>query len=464
MDKKTTVILGAGMMGLCAADELARRSDQRIILLEKEEESGGLCRGVQIRDQIFDYGPHAFWTKLQSSFDYCQRICGDDLLDVGLKDVRIFFRGTEYPYPLRMGTTLLRLDKKESLACIFDFAKVYIRNLFWQPKCASFEDHIKNYFGKTLYNIFFRDYTTKVWGIPPTQLAASFAAERIPKIKLSKALLDTLLLFGKKRNITQQAGKYLPSHLYYPKYGFRGFVQQLTKMISSKVEIHLNTSVSKVTPLENGKVKVEYGNHSIECDYLVSSLPVNTTVRLMDPSLTEVQNAMNGLQFRKISLVFLVIKKPRVYDYQWVYYQDPSICMHRVYETKGFGTGVSPNPNETGLCVEVTNRENWDSETLVSRVIKDFEKLNLFQRADVLEVKHVDLPHAYPLYDLHYRAKVETLMSYLSQQKNIITTGRQGLFVYIDTDHCMEMARHIADHIVDKKPIDPLYSVIAAHG
>ncbi len=457
-----TVILGAGMMGLCAAEELSRRGNHDVLVLERENETGGICRGVKLKDETFDFGPHGFWTQFQSSFDYCKRICGEDLLDLGLKEVSIHFRGKEYPYPLKIGATLMKLEPMESLRCMLSFAKVYVRNLFIQPTSDSFETYIQNYFGHELYKIFFKEYTTKVWGMPPTQLAASFAAERIPKITLKKMIRDVYRRFFKAGKTKQFAGKYDMSHMYYPKFGFRGFVAKLTETISSRgakietgAEVYaIETQDSRATAI---KYRVNGVEKRIECDQIISTLPIDDLSRML-------QGPNVQLSYRKISFVFLVIKRPRIYEHQWVYYQDPDIYMNRVYETKAFGPFVSPKDDETGLCVEATNRDNLSHEQLTKRVINDFVRLNIFRADEVLAAKVIEVEHGYPLYGLDYKASLDTFIQHTSKFKNIVTTGRQGLFIYVDTDHCMKMAEIITDHLLENKPLDGLYSVVAAHG
>jgi protoporphyrinogen oxidase len=462
MNQSKTIILGGGMMGLCAAEELSRRGHKNLLVLEQENETGGICRGVKVREEIFDFGPHGFWTQYQSSFDYCQRICGDDLLDLGLKEVSIHFRGKEYPYPLKIGETLRRLPLNESIMCMLSFAKVYLRNLILPPKCDSFETYIQNYFGKGLYNIFFRGYTQKVWGISPTKLAASFAAERIPKITLRKMIRDFYRRVFKASKTKKSMGKYDMSHMYYPKFGFRGFVKQLTETSERRgVAIECGAEVTAIET-DGGKaraVRFRTGGveKRVECDQIISTLPIDVLSKMLSgPSVP--------ITFRKISFVFLVVKRPRVYNHQWVYYQDPDIYMHRVYETKAFGQFVSPKSDETGICVEITNRDNLSAEALTNRVLADFERLGVFAPKEVIASQVIEVEHGYPLYDLNYKASLDTLIKHTAQFKNIITAGRQGLFIYVDTDHCMKMAEIIADHMFEGKPLDKLYSVVAAHG
>ena len=54
----------------------------------------------------------------------------------------------------------------------------------------SFEDWVANRFGRKLFNIFFKTYTEKVWGIPTSELSADWAAQRIKGLSLSRAVIN----------------------------------------------------------------------------------------------------------------------------------------------------------------------------------------------------------------------------------------------------------------------------------
>src|SRR5260370_3554913 len=57
----------------------------------------------------------------------------------------------------------------------------------------SFEDWTRNQFGWRLYNIFFKTYTEKVWGISTKELSADWAAQRIKSLDLWLVLKSALL-------------------------------------------------------------------------------------------------------------------------------------------------------------------------------------------------------------------------------------------------------------------------------
>ena len=50
-----------------------------------------------------------------------------------------------------------------------------------------------NRFGRQLFEIFFRSYTEKVWGMPTSEISADWAAQRIKGLSLIGAVASALL-------------------------------------------------------------------------------------------------------------------------------------------------------------------------------------------------------------------------------------------------------------------------------
>src|SRR5687767_15599567 len=78
----------------------------------------------------------------------------------------------------------------------------------------NFEEWVTNRFGKRLYEIFFKTYTEKVWGIPCTEIRAEWAAQRIQGLSLAKAILNAAQLQKRSESI-----KTLIDRFQYPRLG-----------------------------------------------------------------------------------------------------------------------------------------------------------------------------------------------------------------------------------------------------
>ena len=93
-------------------------------------------------------------------------------------------------------------------------------NMFKRAE-TSLEDFYINRFGTPLYNMFFKHYTEKVWGLPPSKLDASWGRQRVNGISISTLLKNFTRQKAHPRNDIRQEGveKSLISNFLYPKLG-----------------------------------------------------------------------------------------------------------------------------------------------------------------------------------------------------------------------------------------------------
>ena len=85
----------------------------------------------------------------------------------------------------------------------------------------TFEQWVTNRFGRRLYEIFFKTYTEKVWGMPCDEMSADWAAQRIKGLSLWGAVVDGLkrsLGLNKRPNDGMQT-KTLLETFRYPRLG-----------------------------------------------------------------------------------------------------------------------------------------------------------------------------------------------------------------------------------------------------
>lgn len=99
-----------------------------------------------------------------------------DVLIIGAgPDGRFFY------YPIRLFDTLLKLGLLESARALVSYIQ---SRLFPYAQEENFEEWVSNRFGRRLYEIFFKTYTEKVWGIPYREIKAEWAAQRIKGLSL----------------------------------------------------------------------------------------------------------------------------------------------------------------------------------------------------------------------------------------------------------------------------------------
>ena len=165
--KHRVVIIGAGPAGLTAGYELARNGYQAEVLEADSRYVGGLARTVEYRGFRFDIGGHRFFSKNREIEALWTELLGPRMLECGRLS-RVYYRGRFFKYPLEPLDALKNLGPLEALRSLISYIQVQR-----QPPShiTSFEDWVVSAFGRRLYEIFFKTYTEKVWGIPAVRLA-----------------------------------------------------------------------------------------------------------------------------------------------------------------------------------------------------------------------------------------------------------------------------------------------------
>src|SRR5262249_1019759 len=147
-----------------------------------------------------------------------QEIVPDDFMG-GRRLSRIFYGGKFYSYPLSAFEALRNLGIVTSAACMLSYALARATPIA-EPK--SFHDWVRNQFGERLFQIFFKTYTEKVWGMSCDEISADWAAQRIKGLDLRVAVTNALkrsLGIGRKPAAGGDVVKTLIETFQYPRRG-----------------------------------------------------------------------------------------------------------------------------------------------------------------------------------------------------------------------------------------------------
>src|SRR6185312_12123016 len=184
MSLPSTIIIGAGPAGLTAAYLLTKQGAPVTVLEADPTYVGGIARTETYKGFHFDIGGHRFFSKSKEVEDFWTEILGDDLLERPRLS-RIYYGGKYYSYPLKGLEALFNLGPVEAARCVLSYGVARARPNN-NPK--NLEEWVSNQFGQRLYEIFFKTYTEKVWGMDCRELSADWAAQRIKGVSLLSAL------------------------------------------------------------------------------------------------------------------------------------------------------------------------------------------------------------------------------------------------------------------------------------
>jgi protoporphyrinogen oxidase len=449
IDASNIVIIGAGPAGLTAAWELIKK-DVTPIVIEADDQVGGISRTVERDGWRFDIGGHRFFTKVARVQSFWHEVLGDDDFLTRDRLSRIYYGGQFYDYPIKPLNALANLGPIESVRCVASYVWTKLR----PPKDqADFESWVAARFGWRLYRIFFKTYTEKVWGVPATEIRSDWAAQRIKGLSLPSAVLNAF-----RMSYTQTKHTSLIDRFEYPRLG-PGMMWERTSELVQRAdgEVRLNTRVESLLRDQHGVVIAvihgDRGRETIEVDHVISSMPLGELALAMSPPPPEaVVNAAKSLSHRDFLTVALVVPESSSFSDNWIYVHDPTVKLGRVQNFRSWSPDMV-KPGRTCLGLEYfvfEGDELWGmaDDDLIAFATEEITRIALIDAGVVEAGFVVRVPQAYPVYDADYADHIEVIRTWLSSDvPNVHPVGRNGMHRYNNQDHSMLTAMLAVENI-----------------
>ncbi|MGY1824146.1 NAD(P)/FAD-dependent oxidoreductase [Geodermatophilus sp. SYSU D00079] len=447
-----SVVIGAGPAGLTAAHQLVQRG-LPVTVLEADTVVGGISRTVERDGWRFDIGGHRFFTKVPEVERWWHEMLSDDEFLSRPRLSRIHYAGRLFDYPLRPLNALRGLGPVEAVRCMASYVAARLRPPADQ---SHFEGWVSARFGRRLYEIFFKTYTEKVWGIPATEIQADWAAQRIKDLDLWRAVLHAVRP-GSGRQITT-----LIDRFQYPRTG-PGLMWERTleRVREGGAVVRLGARCTAVHRDAGGAVAVDVTTEAggpprrIEADHVISSMPLPELVLAMDPPApAHVREAAEGLSHRDFLTVALVVPEEAGFPDNWIYIHSPEVRVGRI-QNFGSWSPFLVKDGRTCLGLEYFVDEGdrtWESddETLVELATAELVRLGLVEADQVERGFVVRMPKAYPVYDAGYDQRVDVIRRWLEEAvPNVHPVGRNGMHKYNNQDHSMVTAMRTVENIAD---------------
>ena len=450
--ERRVLIIGGGPAGLTAAFEL-QQAGWRVTVFEKDGRVGGLSRTDQYKGYRYDIGGHRFFSKSVVVNEWWEMMLGGEFLNRPRMS-RIFYDGKFFDYPLKAVNALLGLGLFEALRCALSYG--YAR-IFPAKEEKNFEQWVSNRFGKRLFTIFFKTYTEKVWGMPCSELSADWAAQRIKNLNLlvavRKALFGNLLSRG-------QVVTSLIDEFKYPRLGPGQMWERVAdRLAQGGAPVRLDTCV-KTIHCEDGRVVAitvvdQDGNeHYEEGDEIIASMPLGELVQALSPAAPpDVLEAASGFRYRGFLTVGLIIDSADTFPDNWIYVHSPNVKVGRIQNFRAWSPYMIPDAGRSSLGLEYfvqEGDETWSmpDDELVELGRREVAALGLVRPEQVLDGCVIRMSKAYPVYDDHYKARVDRIREHLATVAgNLQTVGRNGQHRYNNQDHSMLTAIYAARNI-----------------
>ena len=443
---KTMLVLGGGPAGLTAGYLLGKEGHQAVVL-EAEDQVGGLAKTVERDGYRFDLGGHRFFTKSQEVNDLWHEVMGDEFL-LRPRMSRIYWNNRYLDYPLRGPDVIKKLGPIELARCMASYARAAAKR---NKVDNSLEDWVTNRFGKRLFELFFKTYNEKVWGAPASEIRAEWAAQRIKGLSFFSAARAAF--FGNKGNKV----KSLISEFNYPRYGPGQMWERMADAIVAQGgEVRLEAPVERIELVGSRVVEVEAGGEIYALpDSVISSLPLREVVEMVHPHAPrEVQDAARGLNYRDFLTVALVVDGEDLFPDNWIYIHEPKVQVGRIQNYRSWSPWMVPDPSKACVGLEYfcfAGDELWTmaDDDLVELAASELEQLGLVERSKVERGYVTRVPKAYPIYDSNYDGRVDTIRKWLDGIENLQQVGRNGLHRYNNSDHSMLTAMRAVENALE---------------
>ena len=445
MKKKKVAIIGAGPAGITAAYELTKKGHE-VEVFEAGAEVGGLSRTIDLWNQRIDLGPHRFFSNDTQVNKVWLEVVGEVYRMVD-RLTRIYYKKKIYYYPLKPFDAIKKLGLGTAFLCVLSYMK---ERVFPVKKDGSFENWVIGRFGYRLYSIFFKTYSEKLWGIPCTELDEDFAAQRIKKLSLFKAVWNAMFSGGKTKHKT------LVDQFAYPTGGTGMVYERMQKYIEENGgKVHLKTPVKKVNckDLKVNSLELNSGETK-EYDHIISSMPITQLVNNMQEVPGEVKAANNQLKFRNTILVYLKVEGQDVFPDNWLYVHANDLQMGRITNFCNWVPEINNGEKSTIVVAEYwayNEDEIWKAgdQTLIELAKEELRKTGLIGELEISDGHVVKIPKCYTVYNRGYKEPLKKVEAHLTNIEGLSVIGRYGAFKYNNQDHSILMGLLAAENIAD---------------
>lgn len=432
-------VIGAGPTGLSAALHLVKTSRScEVDLYEAAPEVGGLSRSFYLFDHIVDLGPHRFFTQDKKIMDFWYELTEGRCHKVE-RQTSILYNNRHIGYPIKAADLLRALPLTTKFKIFNSFLK---RKKYQNQDGKNFSTTMRYRFGDSLYELFFKNYTERLWGVADTDLSASVAYQRIGGFGLSQAIGHAL-----KSLLSQVDDSFM-----YPETGCGQVWQTACEhFLNYGGNLHTSTPVMAIEKKDKGYL-LTTAKGSRQYDFVLNTMPLSQFISIYKNGPTWLAEQAQKLKFRSTVLVYVEVNGASRFKDQWIYINSENISTGRITNFSNWGIQKNDSQATHVLCLEywcTSKDELWNQEDPLwhDMARQDLIKIG-YSELQLRRFQTYRLPNTYPVITNESEAFMESFAQELESHKHLHTVGRGGAFKYNNQDHCIEMGLRAAKSVL----------------
>lgn len=321
-------VIGGGMSGLAIANML-KDTNNNVIVFEKDSRPGGMIKCDVVEGCLFHRtGGHVFNTKRKDVLEwFWKHFDAEKEFTKTYRNSTVVIKGgasENIPYPIE--NHMYCFNEKIQKCFISDLIDIAVRK--GQDRPQNFDEFLRQRFGNTLYEMYFRPYNYKVWRRDLTKVPLSWLSGKLPMPTVEE------MVFNNMNHIEEH--KFVHSSFYYPNTGGSQF---LADRLAANLNVVYNHEISKIIRHDNKWLIEEREFDRVIFCGNIKRIP---TLIADDVDINGFIKSIDELESHGTTSVFCKIDNN---PYSWMYLPDKKYEAHRIICTGNF----SQNNNSTGM-------------------------------------------------------------------------------------------------------------------
>ncbi len=411
---KKIAIIGGGISGLSAAHCL--KDNYEVKIFEKNAVPGGLIRCDKINGFLYHrVGGHVFNSRRQDVLEWFWHFFDrEQEFTKTPRNAIISLDNDQWVgYPIE--NHMYMLDETCLKNFIHDLVQIASKEKSLCPQ--NFEDFLRQRFGDTLYNLYFKPYNEKIWRKDLKNVPLSWLEGKLPMPSIEEMIYNNI------RHIKEM--NMVHSSFYYAK---KGGSQFLANRLADKLMIEYNCCVSCIErKKEQWFVNGESYNAIIFCGNIKDIPSIVKELNLSDYELN-----IKKLDYHGTTSVLCEMENN---PYSWIYMPSRQHLSHRIICTGNFSPSNNVNNRNSGT-IEFTDYISKKD------ILENLKKMPLSPQY----ITHQYTEYTYPIQNAKTQEMVISLKKKL-EKENMYLLGRFAEWEYYNMDAAMGAAIDLSQKI-----------------